>query len=64
MIACFVRRQYASALSWIADRGGRIVSLLLNQVGDVHDLFRVCKTAERLLRVVSDQRFASSLRAA
>src|SRR5262245_41928709 len=40
MIACFVRRQHASALSWIADRAGRIASLLLPQVGDVHDLFR------------------------
>jgi hypothetical protein len=64
MIACFVRRQYASALSWIADGGGRIASLLLTQVGDVHDLFRACETAERVLRVGPDQRFASSLRAA
>jgi len=61
MIACFVRRQHASALSWSADRAGRIGSLLLPQVGDVHDLFRACETAERVLRVGPDQRFASSL---
>src|SRR5215469_14179739 len=48
MIACFVRRQHTSALSWIADRAGRIASLLLPQVGDVHDLFRACETAEGL----------------
>src|SRR5215813_3525529 len=44
MIACFVRRQHASALSWIADRAGRIAGLLLSQVGDVHNLFRACET--------------------
>ena len=38
-----------------------IGSLLLPQVGDVHDLFRACETAERVLRVGPDQRFASSL---
>jgi len=61
MIACFVRRQHASALSWIADRAGRIASLLLPQVGDVHDLFRACETAEKVLGVGPDQRFVSSL---
>jgi len=61
MIARFVRRQHTSALSWIADRAGRIASLLLPQVGDVHDLFRACETAERVLRVGPDQRFASTL---
>jgi len=50
MMACFVRRQHASAVSWIADRARRIASLLLPQVGDVHDLFRACETAERVLR--------------
>ena len=61
MIACFVRRQHAWALSWIADRAGRIASLLLPQVGDAHDLFRACETAERVLGVGLDQQFASSL---